>query len=168
VFPHLRALGAADELEEERRLAYVGLTRAEQRLYVSRAVVRSAWGAPAHNPASRFLDELPAELIDWRRTQADTTSWGSGPGVSGVASAMRRTASRAGSRTRASGMASAAGHGTREVLALAPGERVVHDSFGLGTVVTVQGQAEQSVASVDFGSQGVKRLLLRYAPLQKL
>jgi DNA helicase-2/ATP-dependent DNA helicase PcrA len=65
-------------------------------------------------------------------------------------------------------MASAAGHGTREVLALAPGERVVHDSFGLGTVVTVQGQAEQSVASVDFGSQGVKRLLLRYAPLQKL
>ena len=168
VFPHLRALGAADELEEERRLAYVGLTRAEQRLYVSRAVVRSAWGAPAHNPASRFLDELPAELVDWRRTQADTTSWGSGPGVSGVASAMRRNASRAGSRTRASGMAAAAGHGTREVLALAPGERVVHDSFGLGTVVTVQGQAEQSVASVDFGSQGVKRLLLRYAPLQKL
>jgi DNA helicase-2/ATP-dependent DNA helicase PcrA len=168
IFPHLRALGAADELEEERRLAYVGLTRAEQRLYVSRAVVRSAWGAPAHNPASRFLDELPAELIDWRRTQADTTSWGSGPGVSGVASAVRRTAARAGSRTRASGMAAAAGHGTREVLSLSPGERVVHDSFGLGTVVTVQGQAEQSVASVDFGSQGVKRLLLRYAPLQRL
>ncbi len=168
VFPHLRALGAADELEEERRLAYVGLTRAEQRLYVSRAVVRSAWGAPAHNPASRFLDELPAELVDWRRTQADTTSWGGGYGDSGVASAVRRTAARAGSRTRASGMAAAAGHGTREVLSLSPGERVVHDSFGLGTVVTVQGQAEQSVASVDFGSQGVKRLLLRYAPLQRL
>jgi DNA helicase-2/ATP-dependent DNA helicase PcrA len=168
VFPHLRALGAADELEEERRLAYVGLTRAEQRLYVSRAVVRSAWGAPAHNPASRFLDELPAELVDWRRTQADITSWGSGPGVSGVASAIRRTSARAGSRTRASGMAAAAGQGTREVLSLSPGERVIHDSFGLGTVVTVQGQGEHSVASVDFGSEGVKRLLLRYAPLQKL
>ena len=168
VFPHLRALGAADELEEERRLAYVGLTRAEQRLYVSRAVVRSAWGAPAHNPASRFLDELPAELVEWRRIQADTTSWGSGPGVSGVASAIRRTSARAGSRTRASGMAAAAGQGTREVLSLSPGERVIHDSFGLGTVVTVQGQGEHSVASVDFGSEGVKRLLLRYAPLQKL
>ncbi len=168
VFPHLRALGSAPELEEERRLAYVGLTRAEQRLYVSRAVVRSAWGAPAHNPASRFLDELPGDLVDWRRTQADTTSWGSGPGVSGVAEAVRRTAARAGSRTRASGLAQAAGRSTRDVVSLAPGERVVHDSFGLGTVVSVQGQAEQSVASVDFGSQGVKRLLLRYAPLQKL
>jgi DNA helicase-2/ATP-dependent DNA helicase PcrA len=65
-------------------------------------------------------------------------------------------------------MAAAAGQGTREVLSLSPGERVIHDSFGLGTVVTVQGQGEHSVASVDFGSEGVKRLLLRYAPLQKL
>ena len=168
VFPHLRSLGDAVELEEERRLAYVGLTRARQRLYLSRALVRSAWGAPSHNPASRFLDELPGDLVDWRRTQADTTSWGSGPGVSGVAEAVRRTAARAGSRTRASGLAQAAGRSTRDVVSLAPGERVVHDSFGLGTVVSVQGQAERSVASVDFGSQGVKRLLLRYAPLQKL
>ena len=59
VFPHSRSLGDQPELEEERRLAYVGVTRARERLYVSRAVVRSAWGAPAHNPASRFLDELP-------------------------------------------------------------------------------------------------------------
>ena len=68
VFPHMRSLGDKPELEEERRLAYVGLTRARERLYVSRAVVRSAWGAPQHNPASRFLDELPADLVDWRRT----------------------------------------------------------------------------------------------------
>ncbi len=164
VFPHLRALGELRELAEERRLAYVGITRAEQRLYVSRAVVRSAWGAPAHNPASRFLDELPGDLVDWRRTQADTTSWGSGPGASGVGNALRRTASR----TRASSLPASAGRTTREVLALSPGERVVHDSFGLGTVVSLQGHGEQTVASVDFGSQGVKRLLLRYAPLQRL
>ena len=75
VFPHQRSLGDQPELEEERRLAYVGLTRAEQRLYVSRAVVRSAWGAPSHNPASRFLDELPVDLVDWRRTQAEQTMW---------------------------------------------------------------------------------------------
>ena len=76
VFPHQRSLGDKPELEEERRLAYVGLTRARERLYVSRAVVRSAWGAPSHNPASRFVDELPVDLVDWRRTQADQTSWG--------------------------------------------------------------------------------------------
>ncbi|MCW2755411.1 MAG: ATP-dependent helicase PcrA, partial [Marmoricola sp.] len=75
VFPHLRSLGDKPELEEERRLAYVGVTRARERLYVSRAVVRSAWGAPAHNPASRFLDELPVDLIDWKRTAAEQTSW---------------------------------------------------------------------------------------------
>src|SRR4051794_8644140 len=75
VFPHMRSLGDQVELEEERRLAYVGVTRAEQRLYLSRAVVRSAWGAPSHNPASRFLDEIPEELVDWRRTAEEQTSW---------------------------------------------------------------------------------------------
>src|SRR3954451_18976538 len=59
VFPHMRSLGEPDEMAEERRLAYVGITRARQRLHVSRAVVRSAWGAPSHNPASRFLDDVP-------------------------------------------------------------------------------------------------------------
>ena len=76
VFPHTRSLGDQPELEEERRLAYVGVTRAQQRLYVSRAVMRSAWGAPSHNPASRFLDEMPVDLVDWRRTEAAQTRWG--------------------------------------------------------------------------------------------
>ena len=75
VFPHMRSLGDKVELEEERRLAYVGLTRAQQRLYLSRALVRSAWGAPSHNPASRFLDEIPLDLVDWRRTAEEQTSW---------------------------------------------------------------------------------------------
>ena len=75
VFPHSRSLGDQPELEEERRLAYVGVTRARERLYISRAVVRSAWGAPSHNPGSRFLDELPVDLVDWRRTEAAQTTW---------------------------------------------------------------------------------------------
>ena len=75
VFPHSRSLGDQPELEEERRLAYVGLTRAQQRLYVSRALMRSAWGAPAHNPGSRFLNELPVDLVDWKRTEAAQTMW---------------------------------------------------------------------------------------------
>src|SRR5205823_6816682 len=87
VFPHLRALGEKRELEEERRLAYVGITRARQRLYVSRAVTRSAWGQPQYNPESRFVEELPADLVRWQRTEAAYTSWSGGGGVGGRASA---------------------------------------------------------------------------------
>ncbi|MFD0821921.1 DNA helicase PcrA, partial [Micromonospora zhanjiangensis] len=80
VFPHLRSLGDTRELEEERRLAYVGITRARQRLYLSRAVTRSAWGQPSYNPASRFLEELPGDLLRWERTEAAYTSWSGGRG----------------------------------------------------------------------------------------
>ena len=169
VFPHSRSLGDRPELEEERRLAYVGLTRAEQRLYVSRAVVRSAWGAPAHNPASRFLSELPIDLVEWRRTADDMSSWrrpdlGSGARLGQPTAAGRRNFSSAALRVDAA----AKSKQEREVPSLAPGDRVTHDSFGLGTVVALEGVAEKAVASIDFGSEGVKRLLLRYAPVEKL
>jgi DNA helicase-2/ATP-dependent DNA helicase PcrA len=163
VFPHMRSLGDQPELEEERRLAYVGLTRAQQRLYVSRAVVRSAWGAPSHNPASRFLDELPVDLVDWRRTEAAQTSWGR-PVQS---MPQRQPVSRRFGSAAVQADAEARGR-KREVPSLAPGDRVLHDTFGMGSVVTVEGVAEKAVASIDFGSQGVKRLLLRYAPVEKL
>ncbi len=168
VFPHMRSLGDAVELEEERRLAYVGLTRAQQRLYLSRALVRSAWGAPSHNPASRFVDEVPIDLVDWRRTEAEQTSWNRtvlpslparpGPGRAQPrfgTSAIRADAERKSSATRA-------------VPSLAAGDRVSHDSFGMGSVVTVEGVGDKAVASIDFGSLGVKRLLLRYAPVEKI
>jgi DNA helicase-2/ATP-dependent DNA helicase PcrA len=159
VFPHARSLGEPDELEEERRLAYVGLTRARERLYVSRAVVRSSWGAPQHNPKSRFLAEIPDSLIDWRRTEADQTIWA----PTSVSS--RRVDSRPAANFTTTVNST---RQTRPVPNLSPGDRVVHDSFGMGTVVSVQGQEEQAVAAVDFGSNGVKRLLLRYAPVEKL
>jgi len=159
VFPHSRSLYDLRELEEERRLAYVGITRAQRRLYVSRATVRSAWGAPSHNPASRFLDELPDELVDWRRTEADQTRWAPRPlgTAPGTAPGLPGTPGRTPRST-----------GGREVPSLSGGDRVVHDTFGMGTVVVVEGVGERAVASVDFGSQGVKRLLLRYAPLERL
>ena len=170
VFPHQRSLGDQPELEEERRLAYVGLTRAQQRLYVSRALVRSAWGAPSHNPASRFLDELPADLVDWRRTAAEQTRWGRTDLTGG--SSRLGTPTDAGRRNFTSAAmradAAAKARPAREIPSLAPGDRVVHDSFGMGTVVAVDGVADKSVASIDFGSEGVKRLLLRYAPVEKL
>ena len=147
VFPHLRSLDHPKEVEEERRLAYVGITRARQRLYVSRAIVRSAWGPPKYSPASRFLDELPPSLVEWRREEPAAT-----------APAMAEVAARPTTRSP----------GNRAVPSLRPGDRVTHDSFGLGTVLDVEGAGERAVARVDFGAEGVKRLLLRYAPLEKL
>jgi DNA helicase II / ATP-dependent DNA helicase PcrA len=171
VFPHQRSLGDQPELEEERRLAYVGVTRARERLYVSRAMVRSAWGAPSHNPASRFLDELPVDLVDWRRTAEAQTRWGrpdlaanSAARLGAPTAAGRRNFSSAAARADAMSKAKPA----REIPSLEPGDRVLHDSFGMGTVVTLEGTADKSVASIDFGSEGVKRLLLRYAPVEKL
>jgi DNA helicase II / ATP-dependent DNA helicase PcrA len=171
VFPHSRSLGDQPELEEERRLAYVGVTRAEQRLYLSRAIVRSAWGAPAHNPASRFLDEMPVDLVDWRRTEAAQTRWAR-PDLVGDSAGRLGTPTAAGRRNFSSAAlkadAAAEAKTAREIPSLEPGDRVVHDSFGMGTVVALEGVAEKSVASIDFGSEGVKRLLLRYAPVEKL
>jgi DNA helicase II / ATP-dependent DNA helicase PcrA len=175
VFPHSRSLGDQPELEEERRLAYVGLTRAQQRLYVSRALMRSAWGAPAHNPGSRFLNELPVDLVDWKRTEAAQTMWSrpdlTGGGHRGPNNSLadptpagRRNFSSAAARADAASKAKPA----REIPSLEPGDRVQHDTFGLGTVVALEGIGDRSVASIDFGSDGVKRLLLRYAPVEKL
>ncbi|MEX0428145.1 DNA helicase PcrA [Nocardioides sp. DS6] len=177
VFPHARALGDSTELEEERRLAYVGITRARERLFLSRAVVRSAWGAPSHNPASRFLDELPVDLVDWRRTEAAMASWGR-PSLAGDRWSADRPGQRLGTPTAAGRRnfssaalradAAAKSKPARAVPSLEPGDRVTHDTFGLGTVVSVEGAGEKAVASIDFGSEGVKRLLLRYAPVEKL
>jgi DNA helicase-2/ATP-dependent DNA helicase PcrA len=148
VFPHLRSLGNPGELEEERRLAYVGITRAQRRLYLSRAAVRSAWGAPQANPASRFLEEVPDDLVDWRRAESTVSS----------APAIAAIAARPGVRSP----------GNRPVIHLEPGDRVTHDTFGMGSVIAVEGAGERAVASIDFRTGGVKRLLLRYAPVEKL
>ena len=170
VFPHMRSLGDPTELEEERRLAYVGLTRARTRLYISRAVVRSAWGAPSHNPASRFLDEVPVDLVEWRRTAEEQTSWNRSilPSLPSLPNRSARQQRFGTSAIRADAERKASSRAGREVPSLDAGDRVSHDTFGLGTVVTVEGAGEKAVASIDFGSQGVKRLLLRYAPVEKL
>jgi DNA helicase-2/ATP-dependent DNA helicase PcrA len=149
VFPHMRSMGDAKELEEERRLAYVGITRAEKRLYLSRANVRTAWGSPEFNPPSRFLDDVSPDLIDWQGATAVT------PSQAAI--------------TRANRAGRSAGTGLRVVPSLSPGDRVTHDAFGMGTVVAVRGADASAEAEVDFGEEvGRKRLLLRYAPLVKL
>ncbi|MFK0292987.1 DNA helicase PcrA [Streptomyces sp. NPDC090442] len=173
VFPHMRALGQTKELEEERRLAYVGITRARERLYVTRATMRSAWGQPSYNPPSRFLEEVPDTFLDWRRTGSATpsasmgglssgSSSGGGLGGGGIGASL--------SSTRAKGPSGFATRRTKDrpVVSLAVGDRVTHDSFGLGTVVGVKGSGDNAEATIDFGGEKPKRLLLRYAPVEKL
>jgi DNA helicase-2/ATP-dependent DNA helicase PcrA len=154
MFPHMRALGDPTELSEERRLAYVGITRARQRLYVSRARVRSSWGQPMLNPESRFLKEIPQELIDWRRTEP-------APSLSAPVSGAGRFGA-----PRPSPARSAAGK--RPLLVLEPGDRVTHDKYGLGRVEEVSGVGESAMSLIDFGSSGRVKLMHNHAPVTKL
>ena len=153
MFPHMRALGDPVELSEERRLAYVGITRARQRLYLSRAKVRSSWGQPMLNPESRFLREIPEELIDWRRTEESSATSLSAP-IAGRFGPPRSSPT--------------GGAGKRPLLVLAPGDRVNHDKYGLGRVEEVSGVGESAMSLIDFGSAGRVKLMHNHAPVQKL
>ncbi|MGW7468685.1 DNA helicase PcrA [Streptomyces xantholiticus] len=160
VFPHMRALGQTKELEEERRLAYVGITRARERLYLTRSSMRSAWGQPSYNPPSRFLEEIPDRHLTWKRTGPMAAP--AGP-TSGIASSLSSSRSRGG----ASGFATRRTN-DKPVISLSVGDRVTHDQFGLGTVIEVKGSGSEAQATIDFGDEKPKRLLLRYAPVEKL
>ncbi|MGH3544866.1 MAG: DNA helicase PcrA [Mycobacteriales bacterium] len=182
IFPHERSLGQPAELEEERRLAYVGITRAKQRLYLSRAVTRSAWGQPQYYPASCFLEEIPAPLLRWdREAAADPRDLLTGrdfdsgerylraathvasPGRSGFVDTGGARSGSPVSRSRAPQPGR-----SRTVPPLSPGDRVTHDAHGMGTVAELRGEADKAQAGVDFGDGVVRWFVLRFAPLEKL
>ena len=193
-FPHQRSLGDETELEEERRLAYVAITRARERLYLTRAAVRSAWGTPQEMPPSRFLDDIPAELLDVRRAATSGErirasyggSYGSGTYGRSRGSDGRdpwgdtdtgafgsgrggASAQPAGVRkvTRMGVAPAAAATEDKPVLALKVGDRVKHATLGAGTVTGVEGEGPRTVARIRFG-MGEKRLLVRMAPMEKI
>ncbi len=164
-FPHLRALGDPDELAEERRLAYVGITRAREQLYLTRAMLRSSWGNPMTNPPSRFLAEVPEELIDWRREEPEQSwgsSWGSGGGGGGWGRPTpQRTTPRRPDLPKA--------RPTNNNLQLVVGDRVNHDKYGLGTVIAADGSGARATVTIDFGSAGkVRLMLIGGVPMEKL
>lgn len=174
LFPHQRSATDPAELAEERRLAYVGLTRARKRLYITRSEVRSMWGQSQYNPASQFVGEIPGELIDWKREGMDRPTWGgsTGSGSSRYGGSHWGAGSASGSGTggniSAAPVAKAIGRvqPQKEVIAVSAGDKVNHTSFGHGTVLAVEGSGDKTVAKVKF-DVGEKRLLLRYAPLTK-
>lgn len=199
ILPHQRSIEEHD-LDEERRLTYVGLTRAQERLYLSRAVMRRQWGQPSMSAASRFIDEIPHELINWKRDESEVAhlAYGSsssdddyGSSRSGYGSSSYGSSDYAPSRQSrgdqyrrsstqspySSGFGSspsttkAAGRKVRKdkaPIVLEVGERVIHPKFGMGEVIELMGEGDKTTATIDFGSVGKKRLLLRYAPVEKI
>jgi ATP-dependent DNA helicase UvrD/PcrA len=151
VFPHLRSLGDPDELEEERRLCYVGITRAQERLYLCHAWSRTLFGRTEFYPPSRFLSEIPEELV---RALGETKPSGGGYGSHREAVV---SAALASSPAR-----------TSNVPALRVGDDVDHETFGEGVIIDLIGEGERAEAVVRFRDVGEKRLLLAWAPLQRL
>jgi DNA helicase-2/ATP-dependent DNA helicase PcrA len=143
IFPHYRSMGDQAQLEEERRLMYVGVTRARERLYLTHAWSRTLFGTSSYNPPSRFLGEIPGELV--RAIEEEDVIGG------GTVSPIR-----------------AAVENRREPLQVAAGDTVVHDKWGEGVVLTVSGSGTDAEATVRFEDAGEKRLLIAYAPLTKV
>jgi DNA helicase II / ATP-dependent DNA helicase PcrA len=157
VFPHLRAMSDPAELAEERRLAYVGITRARERLYLSRGLIRSTFGQPNANPASRFLDEVPADLVEWKRSEPERAAPVGRFGFGRRSVGPDRGSWKVPERT------------LTPSLHLEVGDRVSHDKYGLGTVVASDGVGPRATVTIDFGSAGTVRLMLiGGVPLTKL
>ncbi|HZD01743.1 MAG TPA: DNA helicase PcrA [Actinomycetes bacterium] len=182
VFPHVRAIGEPRDLEEERRLAYVGITRARERLYLTNAWSRTLFGSTSYNQPSRFLNEVPEELVtvvspesSARRFRRAATDWsdaspafGAGRGSLGPRTAAAHGRPPAGSFKTSTPAARLADQQRGALdLDLAPGDAVVHRQWGAGVVRALSGQGERAMAEVEFPGLGRKRLLLRYAPLTK-
>lgn len=191
-FPHQRSLVDESELSEERRLAYVAITRARRKLYLTRAAVRSAWGTPNDLPPSRFLDDIPLELLDVRRQHTAMDAYRArsssapddddyGPAIGGGAWLGGRrksgpsqpfTPRKLGVPAREAQDAKPRRLGesstSQPSLDLALGDTVAHGTLGTGTVIGLEGSGASTVAKVDFGDGKPRRLLLRYAPIKKL
>ncbi len=176
IFPHVRALGDPDQMEEERRLAYVGITRARQALHLCNAWSRMLHGQTQYNPPSRFLDDIPEALIKQEGSQkisktsrsfdastSDMDDWGF---LSADQSSSEEPAGKIfgkGTNTSEKESNLLGAH----LLALSPGDDVKHKAWGAGVVVSVSGAGDRAEAVISFSSVGEKRLLLAWAPLEK-
>ncbi len=181
LIPHRISAGEPGGPQEERRLFYVGVTRARKRLYLTLAMTRAQFGEVSVAMPSRFLQEIPAELVDWRQSPGDVNSrggtqsralnarrpgggWGgsSGSGRYGddllpKSTSIERFANRVPAKVRDNGD-----------MVLAPGDRIRHDDFGEGRVDAVTGEGAKRVAHVRFEKAGAKKLLIKIAPIEKL
>lgn len=158
VFPHYRSLGEPKQLEEERRLAYVGITRARERLYLTHAWSRSLFGNTSWNPPSRFLAEIPAELLTFKEADSRRRGGSGGRGSSWVS---------AGGTPGRGGVPNVKATAKHEPVQVGPGDTVFHEKWGEGVVLSVSGSGGDVQARVAFEDAGEKQLMLAYAPLRK-
>jgi DNA helicase-2/ATP-dependent DNA helicase PcrA len=194
IFPHIRALTEPTEMEEERRLAYVGITRAMQRLYMSHAWSRQLFGSTQYNPPSRFFDEIPAHLIESKGNVTGRSSYGrqsyrrrsdadfgdppgyrrgSGGGRDINADVLDAKADQDAHRDRVveaairSGSKPAPSPSNSQDLGLRIGDDVEHPAFGDGVIIDISGSGEKAEATINFPGAGTKHLALAWAPLKK-
>ena len=165
IFPHNRALSDDAELEEERRLCYVGVTRAMRHLVLTHAWTRTVWGRPNNQIPSRFIQEIPPELMDdlsatspLRRSSFESDENGF-VGRGSVFTEGRAFGTGAAPPVRSTGA---------EKLGLSVGERVVHDRYGPGVIVSVEGSGMHARAAVRFDEHGTKQLVLAMTPLRRV
>ena len=197
VFPHIRALTEPVEMEEERRLAYVGITRAMQRLFMSHAWSRQLFGTTQYNPPSRFFDEIPADLIESKGNVTGRSSYGRQSyrrrderGYDSAAGSSPPPYRRGGGASRDADHARQAQDAHRErvveaalrsgrrvsppepansqELGLRIGDDVQHPAFGEGVIIDIVGQGDKAEATINFAGVGTKHLALAWAPLKKL
>ncbi len=159
VFPHSRSLMEEDEMEEERRLAYVGITRAEEELFLTNAQMRTLYGQTKMNPVSRFIKEIPADLLDDVMTEKKSafSSFGRSTAKGPSRPAPRKPVSRPVQTTTGG-----------ESVAWQVGDKAQHKKWGTGTVVSVKGSGDSVELDIAFPSpMGIKRLLAKFAPIEK-
>ncbi|WP_368901401.1 DNA helicase PcrA [Oceanobacillus oncorhynchi] len=164
VFPHSRSMFDEEEMEEERRLAYVGITRAEEELYLTHAQMRTLYGRTNMNPISRFINEIPVELMDGMETTKKSPFGGSGSMRKSFGSSQKQEAPP---KRRAEKMQAPKSSGA-ESKSWSVGDKAAHKKWGTGTVVRVQGEGEKLELDVAFPAPvGIKRLLAKFAPITK-
>jgi DNA helicase-2/ATP-dependent DNA helicase PcrA len=183
VFPHSRSLFEEAEMEEERRLAYVGITRAEEQLFITNAQMRTLFGRTNINPPSRFIKEIPEELLESQEPKeaaSRQTPFGGGRGSSFGGSASPFGGGSAAGRGRAATPASQTARRTTapsrgltatggESLDWMVGDKAEHKKWGVGTVVSVKGDGDSKELDIAFPSPtGIKRLLAKFAPVTKV
>ncbi len=170
VFPHVRSLGEPDELEEERRLCYVGITRARERLYLVHAWSRMLFGSTDYHPPSRFLEEIPDALVEVVGAPRGRRGAG-GHRDAVVSAAMRRSRELVGGGDASSmphpPVATTGARGA-EQLGLRVGDDVAHEKFGEGVIIEIKGSGDKAEAKVNFADVGEKILLLQWAPLTRV
>jgi DNA helicase-2/ATP-dependent DNA helicase PcrA len=166
IFPHARTLMNENEVEEERRICYVGITRARRKLYLSNARMRTIYGRTTMFPPSRFLEEIPSHMLEKFSGRQQTAYVASTTGRSGGAADKLQTMPL--KTTPATPMPHQQVIKPQAGVAWQAGDKAQHGKWGIGTVVDIRGTGENQEVRIAFPGQGIKQLMVKFAPISKV